>query len=55
MSVWDIHGRSRVTTSDHFQLLRAFRPNIFECLYDFAPSSENKMKRVKKQEGICRT
>ena len=37
--------------ADHMQLLRAFRPNLFECLYDFAPSRENKMKRVREVVG----
>ena len=32
--------------ADHVSLLRAFQPNMFECLFDFAPSRENKMKRV---------
>lgn len=29
------------------ELVKAFRPNLFECLYDSAPSSESEMKRVR--------
>lgn len=47
MAVWTRYGRSKVGVADHVELLRAFRPNVFECLYDFAPSRENKMKRVR--------
>ena len=49
ISIWTKFGRSKVTVSDHMKLVRTFRPNVFECLYDSAPSSENKMKRVGKE------
>lgn len=51
VSVWTKHGRNKVSVSEHVELLRAFRPNVFECLYDSAPSRGNKMKRVRKEEG----
>ena len=49
MSVWTWQGRSKVTVNDHLQLLRAFQPNAFECLYDSTPSSETSMKRVRRE------
>lgn len=53
VSVWTKYGRSKVGVADHIQLLKAFRPNLFECLYDYAPSTENKMKRI--QKSVDRT
>lgn len=53
VSVWTRYGRSKVGVAEHIQLLKAFQPNVFECLYDFAPSRENKMKRVSWDREYC--
>ena len=37
-----------MTVSDHLKLVEAFRPNVFECLCDSAPSAGCKLKRIRK-------